>query len=252
MSHIQIADLELHFDDHAAHDGAAAEPPLLLLHGFFGAASDWTPHLARLGGGRIVVPDLRGHGRSTGPAGAFSHREAADDVLALLDALGIERCRGVGLSGGANTFLHLATRAPERIESMVLVSATTHFPAAARAIQRDFSLEMLGPDEAARLRIRHVRGEPQIAALLAQARGFADSHDDLCFTAADLGRIRARTLVVSGDRDPLYPVEIGVELYRGIPDAALWVVPGGGHVPVEEGFFPRARAWLAGTRAAGG
>jgi pimeloyl-ACP methyl ester carboxylesterase len=244
MSHIRLAELELHFDDHAGAPGDDSAP-LLLLHGFFGAASDWTPYLERLGGGRVVVPDLRGHGRSTGPAGVFRHRDAATDVLALLDALGIERCRGIGLSGGGNTFLHLATRAPERVESMVLVSATTHFPEAARAIQRDFTLERLGPEETARMRARHVRGEAQIAALLEQARAFADSHDDLAFSAADLGRIRARTLIVYGDRDPFYPVEIAVDLYRGIPEASLWIVPGAGHTPITEAFFPAARAFLA-------
>ena len=39
-------------------------------------------------------------------------------------------------------------------------------------------------------------------------------------------------LLVYGDRDPLYPVEMGVEMYRAIPHAALWVVPGGGHGPI--------------------
>jgi pimeloyl-ACP methyl ester carboxylesterase len=245
MSHIPIADLELCFDDHPARaPGAADALPIVLLHGFFGAASDFTPYLQHFGEGRIVVPDLRGHGRSSSPAGAFTHRDAATDVLALLDALGIARCRAVGLSGGGNVLLHVATRAPERLEAMVVVSATTHFPPQARAIQRDFRLEMLGAEGERRLAERHVRGAAQIEALLASARGFADSHDDLSFDAAALGRIRARTLVVSGDRDPLYPVEIAVELYRGIPEAALWVVPGGGHVPVDESFFPRARSWL--------
>jgi len=43
--------------------------------------------------------------------------------------------------------------------------------------------------------------------------------------------------VVYGDRDPLYPVEMGVAMYRAIPNSALWVVPGGGHGPV---FFAAA------------
>ena len=49
------------------------------------------------------------------------------------------------------------------------------------------------------------------------------------FKAAELARITASTLIVYGDRDPLYPVEMGVEMYRAIPHAAFWVVPGGGH-----------------------
>lgn len=58
----------------------------------------------------------------------------------------------------------------------------------------------------------------------------------MAFTAETLGTITARTLIVHGDRDPYYPVELAVELLRGIPQAALWVVPYGGHGPI----FPPA------------
>lgn len=60
-------------------------------------------------------------------------------------------------------------------------------------------------------------------------RGFATSDDDMAFTASTLATITARTLVVHGDRDPLYPVEMALELYRGIPASALWVIPYGDH-----------------------
>ena len=64
-----------------------------------------------------------------------------------------------------------------------------------------------------------------------------DSYDDMNFTPLSLFRIRASTLIVYGDRDPLYPVEMAVEMYRAIPPFALWVVPNGGHGPV---FFDAA------------
>ena len=53
--------------------------------------------------------------------------------------------------------------------------------------------------------------------------------DDQAFTPPQLAAIRARTLIVTGDRDPLYPLELFVEQYRAIPDAALCVIPHGGH-----------------------
>jgi pimeloyl-ACP methyl ester carboxylesterase len=52
------------------------------------------------------------------------------------------------------------------------------------------------------------------------------------FTAPWLGAIRARTLIVHGDRDEFFPINIPVEMYRAIPGAALWIVPQGGHVPI--------------------
>jgi pimeloyl-ACP methyl ester carboxylesterase len=59
-----------------------------------------------------------------------------------------------------------------------------------------------------------------------------DSHDDMNFTPLALSTITASTLVVYGDRDPLYPVEMAIAMYRAIPQSALWVVPNGGHGPV--------------------
>ena len=52
------------------------------------------------------------------------------------------------------------------------------------------------------------------------------------FGPADLAKIRARTLIVQGDRDFLYPLEMSVEMYRAIPNSALWIVPGGSHGPI--------------------
>jgi pimeloyl-ACP methyl ester carboxylesterase len=71
-----------------------------------------------------------------------------------------------------------------------------------------------------------------------------DSYDDMNFTPSSLSKITAPTLIVYGDRDPLYPVEMAVEMYRAIPRSALWVVPNGGHGPI---FFGEAAARFAQT-----
>lgn len=232
-------------DMHVALGGAGE--PLLLLHGFFGHGDDWRhvydlESLARER--RVIIPDLRGHGRSTNPAGIFSHRQCAEDVSALLDALAITRCRAVGLSLGGNTLLHLATRAPARVSAMAIVSSPPYFPASARAIMAASDPDGQSPAEWTAMRARHEGGDEQIRALYAHARAFATSHDDMAFTPPLLATITARTLIVYGDRDPFYPVELALELYRAIPGAALSVVPRGGHGPIfaepERGWFARA------------
>jgi pimeloyl-ACP methyl ester carboxylesterase len=140
---------------------------------------------------------------------------------------------------------------------MVLVSAAPYFPPPLRAAAARFTteaLDRLSEHERRALRSRHVHGDDQIAALYAMTRGFASSYDDLAFTPPQLGRISARTLIVHGDRDPFYPVELAVELYRHIPEAALWVVPNGGHGPIfgplAPAFRAAALAHLAGPAAA--
>ncbi|WP_241758372.1 alpha/beta fold hydrolase [Myxococcus landrumensis] len=231
-------------------------PALVLLHGFTGAGADWAHvfDLDALGGQyRLVIPDLRGHGGSDNPSEGFSMRQCAADVLALLDSLEVQTCRAIGMSLGGNTLLHAATRAPGRIERMVLVSSTPYYPAQARHLMATFTEESRSEAEWADMRSKHVGGDAQIRALWRHGRGFADSFDDMNFTPPLLGAVRARTLLVQGDQDPLYPVELSLEMYRAIPGSRLWVVPGGGHCPIfggqREAFAHAAQAFIAGTNA---
>jgi pimeloyl-ACP methyl ester carboxylesterase len=203
--------------------------PVLLLHGFSGSSQDW----ATLTPGweaefQLIVPDLRGHGRSSMLTKPFRHQDAATDVLALLDHLGIGSCSGLGVSAGGNVLLHMATRQPERVKAMVLVSATPYFPEQARQIMRHY------PDQVPEaqweiLRRRHPGGDAQIRAILESTRALAVSYDDMNFTPPQLATIQARTLIVQGDRDPLYPLEMSVEMMRAIPQSSLWIMPNAGH-----------------------
>ena len=213
--------------------------PLLLLHGFNNthhAWRDFVPELSRRF--KIIAPDLRGHGRSTNPSGEFTHRQSARDVLALLDHLGIRKVRAMGISTGGMTLLHLATHDPDRLEAMVLIGATIYFPEEARRIMRRSTVESLNESAFERLRKVHLHGDDQIKALRRQFNGFKDSYDDMNFTAPFLSTITARTLIVHGDRDEFFPVNIPVEMYRSIPKSYLWIVPNGGHVPIHGSSRP--------------
>jgi pimeloyl-ACP methyl ester carboxylesterase len=206
--------------------------PVVLLHGFSGSSQDWTAVITAWSTRfKLIVPDLRGHGQSSVLSQPFRHQDAARDILALLDHLSLGACKGLGVSCGGNVLLHMATMQPERVEAMVLVSATPYFPAQARLIMREYS-ESLDEQQWGVLRRRHPGGDAQIRALLASGAAFADSYDDMSFTPPHLSTIRARTLIVQGDRDPLYPVDLSVEMARAIPKSSLWIVPGGGHGPV--------------------
>lgn len=207
--------------------------PLLWLHGGMGSGADWRYLFPKLPEGyRLIAPDLRGHGASTNPAGSFTFRQAARDMHALLQHLNIPRIKAIGLSGGGIALLHMATAEPSSIESMVVVSAPPYFPEQCRAIQRQFSPAMLGDAEMERMRTRHKHGEPQIQSLFRMVHDFATTYDDVSFTPPQLATITAETLIVFGDRDPLYPVSLAFDLYQAIPKAYLWVVPNGAHGPV--------------------
>jgi pimeloyl-ACP methyl ester carboxylesterase len=224
---LDVNGIELHWAT------AGEGEPLLWLHGGLGCGADWRHIFEEAPAGyQIIAPDLRGHGASTNPSGVFSFRQCALDVRALLQHLGLAKVKAIGLSGGGLTLLHMATAEPACIESMVLVSAPPYFPEQARAIQRHFSPSMLPERELTRLRTCHIHGESQIEQLFAMIRGLADSYDDVNFTPPYLARITADTLIVFGDRDPLYPVSLALDMHRAIPTSYLWVVPNGGHGPV--------------------
>jgi pimeloyl-ACP methyl ester carboxylesterase len=222
----QLNGVPIYFEVHGTGES------LLLLHGFSGSSQDWRPSIDSWGTGfQLIIPDLRGHGRSGILSGTFRHRDAAADIIALLDFLGVRVCNGVGISCGGNILLQMATLQPERVKSMVLVSATPYFPAQARAIMRRYA-DALPEPEWETLRRRHPGGDDQIRAILESTTAFADSYDDMNFTPPLLSTIQARTLIVQGDRDPLYPVELSLEMAKAIPQSSLWIIPGGGHGPV--------------------
>lgn len=218
--------VEIYFEVHGIGD------PLVLLSGFSGSSQDWKPSLTAWGSDfQIILPDLRGHGRSSILSAPFRHEDAAFDLLALFDHLGIPTFKAVGISAGGNTLLHLATKQPDRVKAMVMVSATPYFPKQARTIMRQYGTN-LPEAEWQRLRRSHPGGGTQIKALLASTVSFADSYDDLNFTPPLLSTIQARTMIIQGDRDPLYPVEISIEMAKAIPNSVLWIIPNAGHGPV--------------------
>lgn len=249
-SYFRVSDgSELFFED--AGSGRA----LLLLHGLTGTHDDFE-HVFDVASlrksWRVIAPDARGHGRSTNPTGRFSIRTCANDVIALLAHLELDGVCAVGASLGAKTLLHVAVQEPQVVSDMVLVSATPRFPEPTRALFRQAAAAPHTEVEWAAMRAKHPRGDAQIEALWGMPQKLADEPGDMAFTAHDLATIRARTLLVSGDRDPLYPLELAVELYQAIPGAALHVVPEGGHLPIFAGeraaFESRALEWLGARR----
>jgi len=230
---VQLDGIALHYEDYGAGE------PMVLLHGFGGSGRNWYPFLDALAGHyRLIVIDLPGHGQSGNPAQNFTHRQAAHDVFALLDTLGINCCSAMGISSGGMTLLHMAKSQPTRLDAMVLVSATTYFPEQARAIMRHAAFGRMPQPVEAMYRACATRGDEQIRQLIGHFNALGDNFDDMAFAGGDLATIVARTLVVHGDRDSFFPVDIPVSLYRAIPDAALWIIPNGEHVPIFDPAVP--------------
>jgi len=98
-------------------------PDLVMIHGLNGNLAVWHLELMpRLRSEyRITTYDLRGHGRSDMPPAGYSTAHMAQDLLGLLDALGIERAHLMGHSLGADISLHTALLQPERVQNLILL-----------------------------------------------------------------------------------------------------------------------------------
>ena len=121
MPRFDVDGLGLHAE--VAGDG----PPIVLLHGFTGAADTWRGLIPALAADRTVIaPDLVGHGRSDAPADVERYRmaRAAADLVALLRLLGHERAAWLGYSLGGRTALHVAARHPDAVTALVLEGAS--------------------------------------------------------------------------------------------------------------------------------
>src|SRR5262245_14694017 len=108
MPYAAVNDIQLYYEEHGPPDG----PPLVLLHNHTGTgATTWVAQIPAFGARyRLVVPDLREHGRTVNPAGAaaMNLRQFARDVAALCRAVGLERALFCGASTGAWLLLTLA------------------------------------------------------------------------------------------------------------------------------------------------
>lgn len=122
MPDVEIRGSSFHYEELGS--GSA----VVLIHGLGGDGQEWVLQKGPLSERyRVVLPDLKGHGRSAPPTGdKYSPFEHAQDVLALLDLLQIDRAWLVGLSAGGFTSLALALEHPERVRGLVLIGTTAH------------------------------------------------------------------------------------------------------------------------------
>ena len=223
MPKIKLNDIELYYKT------VGEGEPLVLLHGFSASHEMWEPWIPVYQQGcKMILIDMRGHGGSTNPSNEFTHRQSAQDIYTLLDKLDIKQFKGIGYSSGGMTLLHMATQQPTRPQSIVLMSATHYFPEPCREAQSKILSEEARQNWLPRAQL-HERGEEQLDQLRHQFHRFKDSYTDMNFTPPYLSTIQAQTLIVHGDRDPYFPINIPVELYTSIPNSSLWIMPNTGH-----------------------
>jgi pimeloyl-ACP methyl ester carboxylesterase len=119
--------------------------PLVLIHGGLASSALWEPHLPDLADDfRVITPDSRGHGRSTNPSGQLSYTQLADDVAALIAALGLVRPVVGGYSDGGQVALELGARHPGTAGALIVGAA---YPEYATTGIREAHRAFIGADD---------------------------------------------------------------------------------------------------------
>ncbi|MDI3339595.1 MAG: alpha/beta hydrolase [Sphaerobacter sp.] len=231
MPYVDLDGMRLYYAEHGLADGS----PLVLLHAFMATGDQWQPHLDGFGARyRLIVPDLRGHGRTDNPGGlaAMNHRQFARDVAGLCRALDIDRAAFVGVSTGAMLLLSLALDAPDLARALVLAGGTYHYDDELRRWWRTMTPESV-TSSVERARAVHTALGPDHWRLVAQAWIALSEHPhEVDFPRPEeLRTIQAPTLIVHGDRDRYFPVQVPATLYGLLPDAELCILPHTGHFP---------------------
>ncbi len=222
------------FRIHSLHAGSPGAPGVVLLHGLSGSHRWWLKTIPALTERyRVHVPELVGFGASRRPPRQPDMPEMAGVIRGWLDALQLRRPHLVGHSMGGQVSIHVAAEHPERLDRLVLVSASGIPRSRSLREVRRLALEVAMPRRWVRPRFA---GTIVLDALRAGPRALASATR---FLLADdvrplLPRIRNRALLVWGALDPLTPLAQGEAMARAIPGARLDVLPAAAHIPMVE------------------
>jgi YbgC/YbaW family acyl-CoA thioester hydrolase len=227
--------------------------PILFIHGFPLDRTVWRHQLAGLSRWKRIAPDLRGAGASSASANGYSVARYADDIVQVLDALGIERAVVCGLSLGGYILFELLRRHPGRVRAAVFCSSKAAADSAearrgrdemAALVEREGSgavAERLLPQLLAAVTVAaqpdvvaHVREMIQrtpVPGLVGALRALRDRPD----STPMLGGIGVPALVVAGQDDKIAPADGLRAMAQAIPGAQFAVIPAAGHLaPLEQ------------------
>jgi pimeloyl-ACP methyl ester carboxylesterase len=204
-------------------------PPLLLLHGGAGNGMQFEKQLPAFSPThRLIVPDCRAQGRTTDRPGPLTYHGMAEDMIALLDRLGVQRVDIMGWSDGGNIGLDMAMHHPERVGHLVTFGANFR-PDGLNPQDVEWGRTATADSFGAGMREGWTRLNPQPEHYEeAMNKILAMWRSEPRWTAADLGRIRAKCLVCAGEHDVVRP-EHTRALAAAIPGATVWIVPGASH-----------------------
>ena len=229
--------------------------PLILIHGIFASAFVWRKNLDALGRCfDTIALDLKGYGYSDKPEdGNYTQEAMRDFVAGFMDAIGVKRAVLVGHSWGGGIAMDLALRYSERVEKLVLINSTGYRP---ERSWLEWLLKVPGGgllllsllDERTMGKVLRERvffdpagvTDEEIAGWVKPYRVKGAARAAMALRNVDfvmedrIRHVRQPVLILWGENDRTFPVEMARRFARDLPRATLHVIPRCGHNPQEE------------------
>ncbi|GGP14046.1 alpha/beta fold hydrolase [Nonomuraea glycinis] len=245
-STIRAGELEVGYID------SGSGVPLVLVHGGESDRTQYATLRAHLGADiRAISYDQRDSGITVNPPLPYTLGDLADDLVALLDALGLERAHLLGTSFGGTIAQHAALRHPDRVASLILVATTPSFALCPTTVNELFDMPHDDRQKAVRDFFVTPKGQAELHTRAAQTLVYRDPektgrrHDAAReHEVRDrLGEITAPTLIVHGTADLLAPYTGALLMKERIPNAELRSIEDGRHAIAME-FAPTIGPWV--------
>jgi len=263
MPRVETNGIQMYYEEEGSGD------PLILIMGITAPGAVWEAHRdAWKEDFRCIYPDNRGVGQSDKPEGEYSSEMMADDYAGLMDSLGIEKARIVGVSMGSIIAQQLCLRHPDKVESAVLMcpwsecdayakSTFNHMEHCKKGLPADQFMEWIqlliftkpfwdaaAPGDLEQGRQDALGDEnPQPLHGLQGQKAACVNHN----VTSELGNIKAPCLVIGGKDDIFTPQWMGQQVAAGIPNCDSHFYDGAGHAfhwEVMDDFNPRVLEWL--------
>lgn len=243
---LREADLGTH---KIAYADFGAGDPIIFSHGGLIDLQSWGNQLPLADHFRIVLPDTRGHGRSGGADLPATYAAFGEDVIALMDVIGLERATLVGFSDGGCSAFHVALRHPDRLANLVVIGAPYNIANYSPGVVDQFHAMTAEQVEAT--------ARPLLKEMIAKIRAHMTDQEwkdywqrmvkglwvsEPNFALSEFADMRVQTLILHGENEKSFGRQTSEELAATIPDCQLLVVPDAGHASPQEnpGFVNEA------------
>jgi len=221
--------------------------PLVCLHAYALDHTEWMD-VARLlkSDFTLVLPDIRGHGRSTSPKGLYTMKELAGDIIALLDHLKIEKAALAGHSMGGYVALSMAKYYPERVSGLALVASHAYADSEEKRASRLVDIEKVKEVEPLELLSEmpaNLSDDPQVQQFCREKISQMDRNGVMGVLSAMAEREDSSEFlktfnmplgIIAGMRDRFIPLDLSRKMAEDFQPEIYMEIENSGHMPMLE------------------